>query len=289
MALDTNTNNDNNNNNNNNNPPPQPAPIGMEAFSTPQGRRNEVLKMWRPINYGVLAYMIFISLNIFIILLVDRGKDCDQPLEYYALVLLLLHVLKISVTSFLCFKLPYATASDNEIQQAFSSLYPVYAVNRFLDISTFIWFIFGMYWTFSAASGTCPTTAPSLYRFCFAIIVIQIVIYSLFVFLCCSVCCVASLAMIFAHAILHAAPGAPRGASKALIDTLDLKSFSDDIDIDADHRSCAICLSDYETGEQIRFLPCKHHFHQACADRWLETNKSCPFCKRCIDDAQIEV
>lgn len=46
---------------------------------------------------------------------------------------------------------------------------------------------------------------------------------------------------------------------------------------------CAVCLSDFETNEWVRRLPCLHHFHPPCIDRWLLTNKRCPLCMHPID------
>ena len=46
---------------------------------------------------------------------------------------------------------------------------------------------------------------------------------------------------------------------------------------------CAICLADYEDGEQVRVLPCRHAFHRACIDTWLARNNACPYCKRVVD------
>ena len=45
---------------------------------------------------------------------------------------------------------------------------------------------------------------------------------------------------------------------------------------------CSICLCDYEDGEFVRILPCKHVFHPECVDTWLKRNSSCPACRLSI-------
>jgi len=43
---------------------------------------------------------------------------------------------------------------------------------------------------------------------------------------------------------------------------------------------CAICLSDFEKGDHVRILPCKHIFHMEEVDEWLiHRKKLCPVCK----------
>ncbi|KAK8626052.1 hypothetical protein V6N13_133704 [Hibiscus sabdariffa] len=42
---------------------------------------------------------------------------------------------------------------------------------------------------------------------------------------------------------------------------------------------CCICLSAYDDGVELRELPCGHHFHCACVDKWLCINATCPLCK----------
>jgi len=44
--------------------------------------------------------------------------------------------------------------------------------------------------------------------------------------------------------------------------------------------SCSVCISDLESGEIIRKLPCGHRFHRGCIDTWLEQNITCPICKK---------
>ncbi|XP_061357462.1 RING-H2 finger protein ATL8-like [Gastrolobium bilobum] len=43
---------------------------------------------------------------------------------------------------------------------------------------------------------------------------------------------------------------------------------------------CAICLSEFAAGDEVRVLPqCGHGFHVACIDKWLESHSSCPSCR----------
>lgn len=50
-------------------------------------------------------------------------------------------------------------------------------------------------------------------------------------------------------------------------------------DIDDSSEKCTICLSEFETDEDVRRLPCMHLFHIDCVDQWLSTNKRCPICR----------
>ncbi|KAJ6698963.1 RING-H2 FINGER PROTEIN ATL51-RELATED [Salix purpurea] len=47
---------------------------------------------------------------------------------------------------------------------------------------------------------------------------------------------------------------------------------------------CAVCLSAFEEGEEVRQLPsCKHSFHATCIDMWLRSHSDCPLCRSRVD------
>lgn len=44
---------------------------------------------------------------------------------------------------------------------------------------------------------------------------------------------------------------------------------------------CAICLEDFEEGDEVRVLACSHVYHRLCIDPWLQSSSNCcPLCKR---------
>ncbi|KAM4040748.1 uncharacterized protein ACNLHF_012014 [Anomaloglossus baeobatrachus] len=47
-----------------------------------------------------------------------------------------------------------------------------------------------------------------------------------------------------------------------------------------DTGSCVICLTEYQMGEQLTELRCKHKFHQTCILTWLQSNANCPLCRK---------
>jgi len=144
------------------------------------------------------------------------------------------------------------------------------------------WFIVGMVWSFEAlVHSNCSSTAPFLFRMCFSLVVMQLVITGVIVLFICCACLMAGL-RIFVY--IPSEPNASsKGATEGMIRALPYKKFKDGL-LPKEDASCAICLSDYEGGEPIRFLPCGHHFHSMCVDQWLLSNKTCPFCKQEIDD-----
>lgn len=51
---------------------------------------------------------------------------------------------------------------------------------------------------------------------------------------------------------------------------------------------CAVCLSVFEEGEDVRKLPkCKHSFHAPCIDMWLYSHSDCPLCRARVELAVV--
>ncbi|KAI3724723.1 hypothetical protein L2E82_36510 [Cichorium intybus] len=46
---------------------------------------------------------------------------------------------------------------------------------------------------------------------------------------------------------------------------------------------CAICLTEFVVGDEIRVLPlCNHCFHVTCIDRWIASHFTCPSCRQML-------
>ena len=59
--------------------------------------------------------------------------------------------------------------------------------------------------------------------------------------------------------------------------------------LDEEDPTCSICLCEYEKGENLTMLPCKHVFHQDCINSWTEHNTRCPLCNADLTSSENEV
>ncbi|KAJ4790241.1 RING-H2 finger protein ATL78 [Rhynchospora pubera] len=73
------------------------------------------------------------------------------------------------------------------------------------------------------------------------------------------------------------------GLRRKALQAMPILIYSAGLTLNAANPICAICLSDFESGERVRVLPkCNHGFHVRCIDRWLIARSSCPTCRRCM-------
>ncbi|GLT40473.1 hypothetical protein SLA2020_146100 [Shorea laevis] len=170
---------------------------------------------------------------------------------------------------------------------------------------SFIWWIIGFYWV-SAGGQNLAHGSPRLYWLCIIFLGFDV----FFVVFCVALACIIGIAVCCCLpciiAILYAVAD-QEGASKEDIDQLSKFKFrktSDDEKITGnvqgplggimtecgtdslnehvlsqEDAECCICLSPYDDGVELRELPCGHHFHCACVDKWLYINATCPLCK----------
>ncbi|ESR58375.1 RING-type domain-containing protein [Citrus sinensis] len=170
---------------------------------------------------------------------------------------------------------------------------------------SFLWWIVGFYWI-TASGETLISCSPQLYWLCVTFLAFDVV----FVMICVGVACLIGIAVCCCLpcilGILYALTER-EGATEEEIDRLPKFKFSRidglekvngeiqepfggimiecDTDMPMEHviseddAECCICLSAYDDGTELRELPCLHHFHCSCLDKWLYINSTCPLCK----------
>ncbi|KAK6920413.1 Zinc finger, RING-type [Dillenia turbinata] len=71
-------------------------------------------------------------------------------------------------------------------------------------------------------------------------------------------------------------------APESVVNSFLIKDHKNDPTLSEAHdvQQCYICLSEYEEGDKIWVLPCRHEFHMPCIDKWLkEIHGVCPLCR----------
>ncbi|XP_069137312.1 E3 ubiquitin-protein ligase RNF115-like isoform X2 [Argopecten irradians] len=53
---------------------------------------------------------------------------------------------------------------------------------------------------------------------------------------------------------------------------------------------CSICMEDLKLNEEVKKLPCDHHYHRECIVPWLEMHGTCPVCRKDLNgvDASLK-
>ncbi|KAJ0253328.1 hypothetical protein HA466_0110300 [Hirschfeldia incana] len=171
---------------------------------------------------------------------------------------------------------------------------------------SFIWWIIGFYWV-SAGGHELAQESPRIYWLSIVFLGFDV----FFVVFCVALACVIGIAVCCCLpciiAVLYAVAD-QEGASKEDIEQLTKFKFRKVGDVDKhagdeaqgntdgimtecgtdspiehtllqEDAECCICLSAYEDGTELRELPCGHHFHCSCVDKWLYINATCPLCK----------
>eukprot|EP01114_Cavostelium_apophysatum_P021365 TRINITY_DN7438_c0_g1_i1.p1 TRINITY_DN7438_c0_g1~~TRINITY_DN7438_c0_g1_i1.p1 ORF type:complete len:347 (-),score=36.12 TRINITY_DN7438_c0_g1_i1:69-1109(-) len=246
-------------------------------------RFPSLVDTWRRSSYFfILFYFPIIVLAITLLLTEwEEGLDCSEPLNYWLVILALLYAIMLGISVRVVSLLPSGRAPPGIEEIRIRRAWMYFVLLRIIDLFWFAWFVAGGVWVFRA---DCPS-GSNIYRACIALFIIHIILIICSCCTCCYACC---NVMVQLQLAADASKTKTVGATKTEISKLRQEKFKEGL-VCADDTTCAICLANYETDEEIRFLPCNHHFHTECVDQWLEINATCPFCKRSVNGKDEEV
>lgn len=46
---------------------------------------------------------------------------------------------------------------------------------------------------------------------------------------------------------------------------------------------CIICLNEFDLGQSLTLLKCKHIYHKSCLELWFDKKRTCPLCNISIE------
>jgi len=146
----------------------------------------------------------------------------------------------------------------------------------------------GVAWIFQKHdTNACSDSAPHIYKMSLALIIMEISMLGVsFLICCCSIPLMWIIYLCNPRAFVDANQNTqePRGVDSKVIKANSTQKKYSEASIEKEDANCVICLCDYEPQDDLRFLPCGHHFHSKCIEQWLKSySKSCPFCKADID------
>lgn len=291
---------------------PMSRPGGRIApDSWPGGRK--VCYAWHGLNLGYGVYLAVVAGALGVGMAANGGASCESHLRAWASFEIVFCVLGVLNVVWKHRRVPQlvvdrnAQSDDVFIAASRFTLLDITGVYSgvLLNVAWIVWLVFGCIWTFEESN--CADAAPILYQACSLVLKAHLVMVGTLVAV---ILCAASAmpVLYFVRPDLFNEPS--RGATKSLIDRTTKRttyrppaqrSSRDNADNDEENKkekeienesekvdegeSCAICLSEYVAGEEVRELGCGHMFHANCAEAWLQTNKTCAACRRPIDQA----
>lgn len=203
--------------------------------------------------------------------------ECDRPLGAW----LIVSALRQALTTACIFAMArYWPDLDTAPAPAriMSSLYQP------LSTLGLIWFIFGNLWYINSEEGQCD---DGMRKLTLAMVIIQYIV----MFLPCLVLLISLPFACFCFPLfmriiqtLNPPAQATSGVSQEqIMAATRLERWQPGM---FDENTCAISMEEYSKGDEVRILPCGHHFSNGAITTWLASHNSCPMCRaRVVDDA----
>lgn len=218
----------------------------------------------------VAFFWTYVTVQSWYVLILFYDKPCDEPLNHWLLVKLLLDVF---ISHF----------QQRRGEEPHPSTY------FYLGLQNG-WLIMGYHWSFTAK--TCAATNPDLFDWVRFLVIFGTVMMVL----------IMALPLVFYLVLLIVLTLVRTGGLKnqraAREDTLGLlKTVEYDPDLFANPRDpndqrpcgeCCCCCDEFNSEKVIVQTPCKHYFHQSCLADWLKLARTCPICRTDLDVATEE-
>jgi len=276
---------------------PQPAVVAQPIVEADRRPESDIIwtrdmipgggsGVWRRGVVCEAIWFILVNFVLVISLAIDRDHNCEgHQLYKWAYVQTFIQSAMILANIMIQWRMPPRGEDINlpRNQLRLRNIASFYVVSRFLNIFWIIWVIMGIVWTFEGK--VCAKQIPVLYYVCFFLSIIHSIILGIPVLVCC--CSIPGILATYWCCPNFFGNKPSRRASVRMIKKLTIaKPYKVGL-MPQEDANCAICLCEYEDGEEIRYLSCDHHFHGKCIMMWLVKTKSCPFCKKDIDATKL--
>jgi hypothetical protein len=197
---------------------------------------------------------------------------CSCPLHIWVLVHCSLQFLLAPVRLTFFVRLWRGQRHPGDVQESLRQLMQSksWAATKAASVASNAWLVLGVLWLLT--SDFCRP-CPGLFALTCAVMVTALA---------------KPLAALFLFKRLRPLPAlqpkrVPQGARSQTIGSLPRLVYQPGLSEDERETSCAVCLSDFTRGDELRELPCGHKFHMECVDCWLARSKVCPLCMHDIE------
>jgi len=220
----------------------------------------------------VIFFWSYVTVQSWYVLITYYDKPCDQPLNQWLLVKLLLDAF---ISNF------------QERPQHGDAPRP--STYFYLGLQNG-WLIMGYHWSFTAK--TCATTNPDLFFWVRFLVIFGTVIVVLMMALPLFFYLVILIVLFLVRSGGLKNHRAAREDTLSLLKTVEYQPdlFADPADPNDQRPSgeCCCCVEEFNSEKAIVQTPCGHYFHQSCLGDWLKLARTCPLCRTDLDVATEE-
>jgi len=186
---------------------------------------------------------------VFLAVQYDGGCNCGKPLHVWLIVEAIIALAQVPLRSGLFAYFPHPSA-DKFLEKSMGTLHSRASVtSKNILIVHYVWTLIGLLWSVQVSCSCVLWT-------CTAFVVSANIIRAL------------TTLIVFFGSVLRPTK------------VVEMKYSKGCADAHHGHSSCAVCLSEWDEGESIRVLSCKHAFCSGCANEWLKVRQVCPTCMR---------